>query len=210
MNHMVTFCAVYRNEARVIRQTLDLAKSLFPTLILAVQESEDNTLEICKQYATTLIQRPSESPEESRDFVMEQVKTPWCFWLDADEFPSLPLIHYLEQFEPAQTAFHDAYSFIRINYVDGVIVTGGQGEDRQFKLLKKEIRWNPQGQGRRIHIYPQVTYPQPSDLKLYHLRTLEKIKRQTERWNELDSSTKKACDQYVKDVEAELCQTETR
>lgn len=205
MNNYITFCAVLRNEEINARRILDIGSKLCRRMVIAVQESDDNTLKICQDYPATIIQRPSESPEESRDFIMEQVKTPWTFWLDADEFPSLSVINTIERFEPWLIAGSDAMSFVRINYVNGITVTGGQDKDKQFRLLKSDVRWNPKQQGRRIHIYPQVKNPIHSDKEIYHYRTLEKIKRQTERWNELEKSTQKACNDYVTKIEEELC-----
>lgn len=206
MTDFITFCGVFRNEAPRIRQILDFAQKMFPEMILAVQQSDDATLQICKEYTSNIIERPSESPEESKDFVMEQVKTPWTLWFDADEFPSVNLIHFFERITPADLFNVDAVSFVRINYIDGLIINGNQGEDRQFRLIRKDVRWDPKTQGKRIHIHPLVKKPKMSDHLFYHHRTLQKIKDQTKRWNELESQTKEACDKYVKDVEAELCQ----
>jgi hypothetical protein len=175
-------------------------------MIIAVQKSDDNTLKICKEYTSNIIERPSEGPEESKDFIMEQVKTPWTFWLDADEFPDLYTIRFLEQCNPALLFGYDSISFIRINYVNGIKIEGGQGIDRQYRLIRKDIRWRPDYQGKKIHIHPMIKLPRESSYIIYHHRTLEKIKTMTERWNELESKSIDECNQYVINVEKELCQ----
>jgi hypothetical protein len=155
MQKFITLCMVVRNESLVVRRVLDYLTPLFEDVIIGVQESEDKTLEICKEYAT-VIERPSESPEETRDIVMDQVITPWVLWLDADEFPSVSLMRWLEALDISTLTQYDSVSFIRVNYIDGFDIDGGQGTDRQFKMLKSNVRWNPKEQGRRIHIHPQV------------------------------------------------------
>ena len=204
MTEQITFCAVFRNEAQRVRMVMDLAKSLFRQVVIVVQQSDDDTLKICTEYPAEIIERPAESPEESKDFIMHQVRTPWTFWLDADEFPSLETIEYLQTFDSYTLAGYDAVSFVRVNYIDGLIIEGGQGEDHQFRLIRSDVRWNPKAQGRRIHIHPLVKHSKHLSKVIYHHRSLEKVERQTERWNELESQTKGACDEYVKKVKEEL------
>lgn len=210
MNNNITFCAVYRNESQRVRMNLDFATEMFNRKIIAVQESDDETLKICQQYPGKIIERPSESPEESRDFVMDQLETPWAFWLDADEVPSVSLIRMLEMFDPLTMGDHDAVSLVRINYVDGFTIMGGQENDRQFRLLRKDVRWKTKEQGRRIHVHPLVKNPYKSERCIFHHRTLEKVEKQTERWNELESQTRDACNKYVAEVKKELCQKKSQ
>jgi len=184
---------------------LDFANEMFSRKIIVVQESDDDTLKICQDYPAKIIQRPSESPEESKDYIMEQVETPWTFWLDADEVPSISTISFLEMFDPLLMEDKDAVSFRRINYIDGFTIVGGQENDRQFRMLRKDVRWKPKEQGRRIHIHPLVKNPYISQRCIFHHRTLEKVERQTERWNSLEPQTKDVCDKYVADVKKELC-----
>lgn len=210
MNTIITFCAVFRNEASRCRYVLDLVKSLFDNIIIAVQESDDETLQICREYTDNIIVRHSEGPEESKDFIMEQVKTPWTFWLDADEFPSLSMIRMLEQVDPAVLFGYDSVSFIRTNYIDGLIIEGGQGIDRQYRMMRSDVRWNTKAQGKVIHIHPLVKKTLESDLIIYHHRTLEKVKRMTERWNSLEPKSVNDCNLYVKNVEKEICQKKSK
>lgn len=204
MNNQITFCAVYRNEAQRVRISLDFARSFFSNIILVVQNSEDGTLSICREYTGNIIERPSESPEESKDFIMEKVITPWTFWLDADEIPSQSVIRYLETFDPLLVLNHDAISFNRINYIDGYAIDGGQGNDVQFRMMRKDVRWKTKERGKRIHIHPIVDYPLKIERDIYHHRTLEKVEKLTERWNNLEPQTKGVCDQYLKKVKEEL------
>lgn len=206
MNNWITFCAVYKDEAPRIRYSLDLARKLFDNMIIAVQKSDDATLQICQEYTQNILNRPVEPPELSKDFIMKEIKTEWMFYLDADEFPSLGVIRYLEMVEHTNLYGYDSVSFIRINYINGLAIEGNQGVDRQFRLLNRNVRWDCLKQGRFAHIHPLVTHTKQSDLVIYHHRTLDKIKAQTEVWNKYSPSTKPECDKYVKDVEAELCQ----
>ncbi len=202
MNPSLTFCGVFRNEQDRIRYVLDIGKALCKDMVIVVQESSDNTLKICKEYTQTVIERPSESPEESKDYIMENVKTPWTFWLDADEMPSVELIDYLSYFSPPGE--YDGIKFPRINYINGLRIEANQGEDEQYRLMANSVRWKPLVQGRRIHIHPIIQQTLSLGFPLYHHRTLEKIERQTKRWNELEKSTVGVCNDYVKKVKEEL------
>lgn len=206
----VTFCAVYRNEAQRVRHNLDFANQMFRRKIIVVQESDDDTLKICQEYPCEIILRPAESPEESKDYIMEKVETLWTFWLDADEVPSVSVIRLLDRFDPLLMGEDDAVSFVRINYIDGHIIQGGQGDDRQYRMLRKDVRWGVRGEKRNIHVHPKVTKPHATDRVIYHHRTLEKVIKQTERWNELCSETKGACDKYVEEVKKELWQKKSQ
>jgi hypothetical protein len=203
MNKFITFCAVYRNEAPRIRYGLDLAASLFENMLIVVQPSDDATLKICQEYTPNVIERKIEPPEVSKDIIMRHLETPWMFYLDADEFPSLAVIRMLERIEPYELIGKDSVSFIRVNYVDGIIIEA-QGIDRQYRMLKKSVRWNCKQQGQLVHIHPLVKSVKESNLFIYHHRTFDKVKRQTEVWNNYEPKTKDACNQYVKDVEKEL------
>lgn len=204
MVDFLTFCGVYRNEAVRIREVLEIGRYLCKDIRVAVQESEDKTLQICREYTESILERPSESPEESKDFLMEQVKTPWTFWLDADEVPSMELIHWIETLTPMTLAGYDSVRVPRVNYVNGIHVIAGQPDDKQYRLLSNSVRWNPVAQGQRIHIYPVVRATLDIPYPIFHHRTLEKIERQTQRWNDLEPKTAPMCNKYVEDVRKEL------
>lgn len=206
MNNFITFCAVYKDEAPRIRYSLDLASKLFKNMIIVAQKSEDATLQICQEYTPNVIDRKIEPPEVSKDVIMGRLETQWMFYLDADEFPSLATIRMLEMITPSDLFGYDSVSFLRTNYIDGLIIEGGQGIDRQYRMLRKDVRWDCAKQGRLAHIHPLVKKTKMSDLVIYHHRTLDKIKAQTKVWNKYSPSTKTECDKYVKDVEEELCQ----
>jgi len=203
----LTFCGVFRNEAPRVRHVLDIVSKLCTELVIVVQESEDATEQICREYTDNVFAHPPQSPEESKDFILEKVQTPWTLWFDADEIPSLELIRYIETFNPKNVEGYDGLAFPRVNYVDGLIVTGGQGKNApQFRMLRKDVRWKPELQGGRIHIHPLVYHRLDVNKPLYHIRTLEKVKKQTERWNELQPGLAEVCNKYVEEVEKELCQ----
>jgi hypothetical protein len=205
MNKNITFCGVYWNEAQNVRRVLDWAKGFFADIIIAVQTSDDGTEQICAEYTTNILHHPPQSPEESKDEIMSLVKTPWAFWLDADEFPSKELMEELVNFNPDNFKQFDSIGFPRINYVDGFrIQVDPDQTDRQWKLLKNTVRWNVKKQSAKIHIPPMVYYKVASNSPIYHYRSFEKVDKRTDRWNELEIKTKPFCDKYRDDVRKEL------
>lgn len=200
---MMTFCAVLKDEAKVMRPILNLARDMGMLMCLAVQKSEDGTMQIAQEYTGNILVHPSQSPEESKDAIMETVTTDWTFWLDADEYPSLALINFVKDFNPSYF-HHDSIKFPRLNYIDGYHIEANQGKDEQYRVMRSSVRWMPKEQGRRIHIFPLVQNPMSLPYPIYHYRSLEKIRRQTERWNSLEPQTADACTKYLKDVEEAL------
>ena len=200
----LTFCGIYRNEANNVRRVLDIGSSLCEQMVIGVQKSDDDTLNICKEYPTAKVIEFSDklAPEECRDEIISQVKTRWTFWLDADELPSIDLILMLEHADLPISS--DAIKFPRINYINGKHIEANQGVDEQFRLIRSDVRWNPKQQGRRCHIYPLVKNPVSLPFPIYHHRTLEKIEATTKRWNELEPQTEYECNLYLTQVKQRL------
>jgi hypothetical protein len=204
---MITFCGVFRNEEQNLRRVLEIAKGLGLPIKVVVQQSEDNTVKIAKEYGEVL-ERPSESPEESKDFLMEQIQTGWTWWLDADELPSIQMIDFVRGFDERAFNHVDGILFPRINYINGKHIEANEGgSDKQFRMMRSSIRWNAKAQGQRIHINPDVPRWILIDIPLYHHRTLEKVERMTKRWNELEPKTAKYCDEYLEKVKLNFGQT---
>lgn len=200
----MTFCGVFRNEALNVRRVLDIAKELEMEIKVVVQESEDATLSICKEYGE-VFEHPAQSPEASKDFLIQQVKPGWTFWLDADEVPSLPLIEFVSSFNEETFAKWDGIIVRRINYINGLHIEENTGVDWQFRLLKSTVRWDIENQPYTIHINPVVPDSKRFTLKgfpLYHHRSLEKIERTTKRWNELEPRTAEYCNDYLRKVKS--------
>ena len=205
MNPNLTFITVVRNEELNVRRILDIAKELCKDIVVAVQKSEDKTLQICREYPAIILERPVESPEDSRDAVMELVKTPWAFLFDADEVPSIGLIHFLEDFDPSKYPQADGWKFDRINYINGQHIEANESREWQFRLIRADVRWDTAKQGQQIHILPLVKNEMfYANGVIYHHRTLDKVIRMTDRWNELCPKTIGVCNRYLSKVKEAL------
>jgi hypothetical protein len=202
MNKNLSYIGVFKNESIRMRYILDMVKYLCADLYLAVQPSDDDTLNICKEYTQNVFERPDEAPNYSKDFLASQVKTDWFCWFDADEILSIPLFNYLSGLDFSLMGDYEAIRLPRINYVDGVVCEVGQ-QDYQFMVLRKDIRWNPTPE-RAIHLWPKVTNHFTIEFPAYHIRTLQKIKNRTEDWNRIQPDLKDVCEGYVSDVEKGL------
>ncbi|MEM4267007.1 MAG: hypothetical protein QW404_03050, partial [Candidatus Nanoarchaeia archaeon] len=77
MNQYLSFNGVFRNEAVRVRGILDQIKYICAKskIFIVVQESQDHTLKICKEYTDNVFEMPAQSPEECRDFLADKVKT---------------------------------------------------------------------------------------------------------------------------------------
>ena len=203
MNKNLSYIGIFKNEANKVRYILDMVKFLCPTLYLGVQPSEDDTLKICSEYTTNIFERPNEAPFYSKDFLASQVKTDWFCWFDADEIPSIPLFNYLNSLDFNKISEFEGIQIPRTNYINGVECSGGQINDYQFMVLRKEIRWNPTPE-RAIHIWPKLTKHFRINYPVYHIRTLDKIERRTQDWNRIQPNLKEVCESYVTNIKSEL------
>jgi len=203
MNKNLSYIGIFKNEAKHMRYILDMVKPLVSEMILGVQPSDDDTLKIAREYTPNVFERPNEAPFYSKDFLASQVKTPWFCWFDADEILSISLYNYLAGLDFSQMGDFDGIRIRRINYIDGVVCNGGQEKDYQFMVLRKDIRWNPTPE-RAIHIWPKVANHFAIEFPVYHIRTLDKIKKRTEDWNKIQPDLKAVCEEYVTNVESEL------
>lgn len=82
----ISLCMIVKNEAVFIERCLKSVCHVVNEIIVVDTGSTDETIDICKKYEATIL--PFEWKEhfaEARNFGVNQAKSDWILWLDADE-----------------------------------------------------------------------------------------------------------------------------
>jgi glycosyltransferase involved in cell wall biosynthesis len=77
-------CMIVKNEANILRRTLDSVKPIVDRFFIADTGSTDNTKEIIKEYGE-LIELPFINFVSTKNEVLKMADTDYILWMDADE-----------------------------------------------------------------------------------------------------------------------------
>lgn len=94
--HITAAMVVWNDQTR-LHQLLDLLRPYFETLAVVVQQSEDKTLSVAREYADTVTTDAHRGYGDASfgPLLLPLIKTPWTFKVDVDEWPSLDLLESL-------------------------------------------------------------------------------------------------------------------
>lgn len=93
----ITFCLVAWNEGSRLERLLERVRPVFASVVVGVQESNDDTLAIAERYADVVV-RDSHHGFGDATFgpkLLPKVRTDWVLKLDADEWPTDELLDSL-------------------------------------------------------------------------------------------------------------------
>lgn len=129
------------NEEANIRRCLESVKWC-DEIIIVDSFSTDRTVEICRQYASRIIQRPWPGYVEQKRFALAQTTHEWVLNVDADEEVSPVLqreiLFVLQRNDPAV----DGLSIPRLVYYLGQWWRRGWYPGRRLRLFRKaKVRW---------------------------------------------------------------------
>jgi glycosyltransferase involved in cell wall biosynthesis len=130
--------------AKTVEQAHQLGVA-FDQVIVIDGGSTDDTVEKLRQRGITVIVRAFDGHfAEQRNFGISLCNTDWIFELDADEYPSKPLLTGLKTIVADLSRDHVQCAGIpRINLLDGRAVEGPghNGMDYQYRLHRRECLW---------------------------------------------------------------------
>lgn len=82
----ISLCMVVKNEEERIGRTLEKASRYVDEIIIVDTGSEDQTMAICERYGAKVWTIPWEDNfAQARNAGLQQAKSTWVLWLDADE-----------------------------------------------------------------------------------------------------------------------------
>lgn len=137
----VAFVGVYWNCEERVEKLLTYVRPYFKYLCVAVQKSDDNTLEVCKRLADIVIEEPWHGRgDPSFQRVLDKIGTPWSFVVSDDEWPSPDL---LDSFQDLADRLHveekDGAWFHFTSTIDGFDFT--REGDSHLRFFRSNLKW---------------------------------------------------------------------
>lgn len=138
----VTFAGVYWKEAARLPKLFKLVRPWFQHIVVGVQDSPDNTLEICRQNADVVVEdRHHGFAEPTFNKILAKVQTPWVFIISGDEQPSIDLLDSFQEMMEAwvRNPKIDAFWFKFKSSIDGFDFTSEQ--DGHVRMFRSNLAW---------------------------------------------------------------------
>ena len=135
-----------RNSSDKIRDCLESC-NWADDIVIVDDFSQDNTLEIAKQYTANIYQRKWDNEGVQRNFAYSKAKNEYILSLDSDErvTPELKeeLIRLIENnFKYKDGTRYNGYNILHRNYIGNTWIRYGGWANRKLKLFKKsEFRY---------------------------------------------------------------------
>jgi glycosyltransferase involved in cell wall biosynthesis len=108
-----------RNEEQFIRDCLENIADIVDEIILVDGYSEDNTVQIAKEYTSKIyLREPKGFIEPDRNFAISKADNDWILYIDADERFSQSIRHFIKNRDYQENDHVVAYEFPRRNYYD--------------------------------------------------------------------------------------------
>ncbi len=149
----ITVVILTLNEAKHIRECIRAARRVADTILISDSFSTDGTPEIAREEGAIVQERAFDNYANQRNAALEQVRTPWVFFVDADERVTPELAQ--EVLQAVQDPEHAGWWVPRYNYIVGRLIRGGGWyPDYQLRLLRTELaRYDPT---REVHEVVQL------------------------------------------------------
>ncbi len=138
----------------------------FKEIIVIDSFSQDNILDACAKYSNVICyQRVYDTSAKQKNFVLDQVKTDWVFFLDVDEQISIPIIEFISIHE--FDADLDLVYFSRKNFFFQKDLGHSSGyPDFQGRWFRKDrCHWETKA----VHAKPIAIYNNQEPLKVKYI-----------------------------------------
>ena len=179
-----------KNEIAHLPKLLKYVNPWVDEIVIVDTGSTDGTLEVARQYTDKVFQtRLDHSFSVARNFGLSKVKTEWVFHLDADEWPTEALLHWLSSFvESRRSTLYEGVRVHRHNTVGGNNI-GEMTHEWHTRLFRRNFRFEGVLH-ERININKALnllTEDAPYKCVLEHFKSVERQERQNifyEKWKE--------------------------
>lgn len=136
---------IVKDAAKDIRRCLESVKWADEIIILD-SGSQDNTLEICRQYTQNIFSTNWPGFGIQKNRALDKAGCKWILSIDADETLSKDLIEEIKQTINKSEELHDAYAIKRISFFCGKKIRYGDWRrDKVVRLFRRlpSIRFTP-------------------------------------------------------------------
>src|SRR5512139_456348 len=146
----VTFCGVYWNCADRLDALLEYARPWFKRIVVGVQTSPDNTLEVARKWADKVVEDKWHGRgDPSIQKVLNAVGTPWAFLISDDEWPSEDLLFSFQDLSEKLVADQLNGAWIHFkSSIDGFDFTREQ--DNHLRFFSPLLTWPPTPHSRPV------------------------------------------------------------
>lgn len=146
-NYMLALSVIVivKDAATDIQRCLESVKWADEIIILD-SGSQDNTLEICRQYTQNIFSTDWSGFGIQKNRALDKAQGKWVLSIDADEYLSDRLIAEIKRIISQAGNRHDAYAIKRISFFCGKKIRYGDwGRDRVIRLFRRlsPIRFTP-------------------------------------------------------------------
>jgi hypothetical protein len=174
-NDNVTLMAAFWNEAYRLPELLDHLDRYFRKWAIAVQKSDDHTLEICEEYETDerIIVPDAHRGvgEASFNMLLKMIDTEWVFVVSADEWPESGLLAEMPKIiDKANAEGRDGVWLPFRSWIEEFEFTGDQ--EAHLRLFRRRVGWPSS-----MHSRPMTenTLYYPSQYSIHHKRSLDEM-----------------------------------
>ncbi len=184
---MISVLILAKNEEEMIKVCLESAKQIADEIVFLDTGSADRTISIAQKYTSRIFTKVFDSYAAARNFLKDQARGDWLFYLDADERISSNLAKEIKRVE-SDNSKYQAYAVPRKNILLGKWQKhGGWWPDYQIRFFKKSVLRGWQGQ---LHEQPIFTgslgYFKNSLFHLTH-RDVSSMLQKTDRWSVIEA-----------------------
>lgn len=136
MTTKITLFLITRNEADKLAKCLSSAKDTVDEIVV-VDDSQDDTAAIAKQFGARVINHPFEGFTAQKNFALRQVNTEWALSLDADEVLSPQLAQEIRQ--AVENTPCNGFELTRVNcFLGQRMQHGGLKEEHILRLVRTQ------------------------------------------------------------------------
>lgn len=171
-------CMIAKDEEELLAPLLDAVSPYVGEIIVVDTGSADKTAEVAAAYATQVYYYPLTSDfSAARNYCQGLASKPWVLVLDADEWPTQPLLNWLATYKPSPGT--RGVEIRRENRIDGELLPNKSAYEWHVRLYRREHKWvGP------IHEHVWIPDPgtqverAPTEALLLHHKTAERQERQ--------------------------------
>ena len=179
-NNLVTVVILSANEGDVISKAISSGFLLTNNIIVVDSYSTDDTVKIAKKMLAKVIVHKFKDFADQRNFALEQIKTPWVFYLDSDEVMTQELVDEIDSIIGQNANVYGGYFVGRDTYYFG---KNWNMRDHVQRLFRREFLKKWEGV---VHETPIINgefgYLENS-LRHYTHRSLSQMVQKTNSWS---------------------------
>jgi glycosyltransferase involved in cell wall biosynthesis len=171
---------ICKNAAATIKQTLE-SLSWVDDIIVVDNHSTDDTVEIVKKYTSHLTAADNDNFAQKRNLILDQLKTDWILYVDADEVVTPELEHEIKH--TIQTVEPGAYSVNRKNF----FLQREMYSDRVDRLFHRSIIKSWTGAVHESPVIQGAIKQLSSSLLHYTHQDITSMLEKTNHWSDIEA-----------------------